>query len=100
MLKEEKVWEDSMEPTLQCTAQSKRSGKQCGNYSVKGKKVCKFHGGLSTGPKTEEGRQRIREARTKHGRYSSSSMQKHLEFRWLMDSHKQEMEKIDACEYT
>ena len=31
---------------------------------------CKNHGGLSTGPKTAEGIERIRRAVTKHGRYS------------------------------
>ncbi|MBM4438216.1 MAG: hypothetical protein FJ029_13540 [Actinobacteria bacterium] len=29
-----------------------------------------MHGGLSTGPKTAEGRARVRQAVTKHGRYS------------------------------
>jgi hypothetical protein len=31
---------------------------------------CKFHGGLSTGPKTPEGLERSRRARWKHGVYS------------------------------
>lgn len=30
-------------------------------------RVCKFHGGKSTGPKTEAGRKRCAEARTIHG---------------------------------
>jgi len=33
-----------------------------------GKRVCKWHGGRSTGPKTEAGRQRCAEAKTIHGR--------------------------------
>jgi len=33
---------------------------------------CRIHGGLSTGPKTEEGIARIRRAVTKHGWYSAS----------------------------
>jgi hypothetical protein len=32
---------------------------------------CRMHGGKSTGPRTEEGRARIRAARTRHGRYSA-----------------------------
>jgi hypothetical protein len=36
----------------QCTAQSKRTKVQCRAPATKGKKVCKFHGGSSTGPKT------------------------------------------------
>ena len=35
---------------------------------MKGKRVCKTHGGRSTGPKTEAGRQRCAEAKTIHGR--------------------------------
>jgi len=36
--------------------------------SMKGKAVCRTHGGLSTGCKTEAGRQRCAEAKTIHGR--------------------------------
>jgi hypothetical protein len=35
---------------------------------MKGKKVCKTHGGRSTGPKTEAGRQRCAEVKSIHGR--------------------------------
>ena len=35
---------------------------------MKGKQVCKTHGGRSTGPKTQAGRQRCAEAKTIHGR--------------------------------
>jgi hypothetical protein len=35
---------------------------------------CRLHGGLSTGPKTAEGIERIRKARTKHGRYSQRAI--------------------------
>ena len=34
---------------------------------MKGKRVCRTHGGASTGPKTPEGRQRCAAARTTHG---------------------------------
>ena len=34
---------------------------------MKGKNVCKTHGGRSTGPKTEAGRQRCSEAKKSHG---------------------------------
>jgi hypothetical protein len=34
---------------------------------------CRLHGGLSTGPKTREGLERIRQAATKHGRYSEQA---------------------------
>jgi len=50
-----------------CQAQSKRSGEQCKKPALKGKAVCGFHGGKSTGPRTREGRQRIASTRTIHG---------------------------------
>lgn len=34
---------------------------------MKGKAVCKFHGGASTGPRTPEGRARCAAAKTIHG---------------------------------
>src|SRR5215831_13673653 len=40
---------------------------------------CRLHGGLSTGPKTAEGIERIRRAVTKHGRYSRAAK---AERRW------------------
>ena len=53
-----------------CQALSKRTGKQCGapadRYSKTGK--CKWHGGRSTGPKTEEGRAKCAEARKVDGK--------------------------------
>jgi hypothetical protein len=52
---------------LQCQATSKRTKQQCRAPALKGKKVCKTHGGKSTGPKTNAGRQRCAEAKTLHG---------------------------------
>jgi hypothetical protein len=36
-----------------------------------GKRRCRLHGGLSTGPKTAVGRAAISAANTKHGRYKN-----------------------------
>ena len=51
-----------------CQAMSKRSRQRCKAPSMKGKAVCRTHGGLSTGPNTEAGRLRCAEAKTIHGR--------------------------------
>ena len=51
-----------------CQAKSKRTKLQCAAPALKGKRVCKTHGGRSTGPRTEAGRQRCAEAKTIHGR--------------------------------
>ena len=55
---------------VRCTARSKRTGLQCGAPAEKASakmQRCRFHGARSTGPKTEEGIQRIREANLTHG---------------------------------
>ena len=52
----------------QCQATSKRSQQRCKAPAMKGKAVCRTHGGRSTGPKTEAGRQRCAQAKTIHGR--------------------------------
>jgi len=52
---------------LQCQAKSKRTKQQCRAPALKGKQVCSSHGGRSTGPRTEAGRQRCAETRTKIG---------------------------------
>jgi hypothetical protein len=50
-----------------CQALSKRSKLQCGKAALKGKSACMFHGGKSTGPITELGKQRCAAAKTIHG---------------------------------
>lgn len=43
---------------LRCGATGKRTGKPCPLTSIYANSRCKFHGGLSTGPKTTEGKAR------------------------------------------
>jgi hypothetical protein len=45
---------------------------------------CRLHGGLSTGPKTAEGIERIRQAVTKHGVYSKTAKAQQQYFRQLL----------------
>jgi hypothetical protein len=52
---------------FQCQALSKRSKIQCRNAALKDKRVCRFHGGKSTGPITIDGKQRCAQAKTVHG---------------------------------
>ena len=56
----------------QCNAKSKRTKQQCRAPAAKGKTKCRFHGGASTGPKTDEGRQRCAAAKTVHGQETTS----------------------------
>lgn len=46
---------------------SKRSQRQCGSVAMRGKQVCRIHGGKSTGPKTVAGKRRCAAARTVYG---------------------------------
>ena len=52
-----------------CTAMSKRSGEQCKKPALKTSRTqkCEFHGGRSTGPKTDAGKARQRAAVLKTG---------------------------------
>lgn len=56
-----------------CQAHSKRTKLQCGKPALKGKSVCQFHGGRSTGPKTEAGKARQKAAVTKSGNFTKDS---------------------------
>jgi hypothetical protein len=49
---------------------------------------CRLHGGKSTGPRTEEGRKRMKEANTKHGLYSAEMVQARRQARDLIRESK------------
>ena len=51
-----------------CQAKSKRTKQQCRSPAIRGKRVCRIHGGKSTGPKTQQGRNLCGAAKTLHGR--------------------------------
>ena len=51
-----------------CQAKSKRTKQQCRSPAIRGKRVCRIHGGKSTGPKTEQGQNLCGTAKTLHGR--------------------------------
>lgn len=50
-----------------------RSGEPCKMRVVKGRRRCRLHGGLSTDPKTAEGRERIAEANAGEPRAGSAT---------------------------
>lgn len=43
---------------LRCGAKGKRTGKPCPHTSIYANSRCKWHGGLSTGPRTAQGKAR------------------------------------------
>ena len=56
-------------PGQRCFAKT-RQGTPCRNPVVTNRNRCRMHGGLSTGPRTPEGKARSIAAHTKHGRRS------------------------------
>ena len=60
-----------------------RHGLPCGCPAMSNGR-CRLHGGLSTGPKTQEGIERIRQAVTKHGWYSKSARAERERYRDLL----------------
>ncbi|WP_082549965.1 helix-turn-helix domain-containing protein [Mesorhizobium sp. Root157] len=48
-------------PRLRCEART-RKGTPCRALALPGKQRCKFHGGMSTGPNSDAGKERIRQA--------------------------------------
>jgi hypothetical protein len=62
-----------------CGAKNRRGG-ACGSPAMRNGR-CRLHGGLSTGPSTAEGIERIRRAKTKHGQYSAAAIAERRRFR-------------------
>ncbi len=54
-----------------CGARNRR-GLPCQCPAMRLRRRCRLHGGKSTGARTAEGLERIRQARTKHGFYSKA----------------------------
>ena len=73
-------WESTLETAggkincRRCQATSKRTKLQCRRPALKGKGACDFHGGRSTGPKTDAGKARQRAAVTTSSRYTKDAM--------------------------
>ncbi len=53
---------------IRCKAYLKKHQRQCLHPAIKNKSCCKWHGGMSTGPKTKEGIERIRQTHLTTGR--------------------------------
>ena len=72
-----------------CKARSSRTKLQCAKPALKGKAVCGHHGGYITGPRTKEGKERIRAAHLKHGQETQEARaersEKSVMFRYLTD---------------
>ena len=59
--------------SIRCKAHN-RKGERCRAKALPGRRTCKHHGGLSTGPKSEAGKERIRQAQKKRWAEYRASM--------------------------
>jgi hypothetical protein len=55
---------------------------------------CRLHGGLSTGPNTSEGIERIRQAVTKHGQYSKAAKAERQLSRTMLQKFRRTLESV------
>lgn len=78
----------------QCTAKSKRSGKQCLKWAMRGKTTCHMHGGCSRGPRTQAGKERARRAALKHGGFTKEAMIEHRKVMRLIKTSKNRLHSI------
>jgi len=67
---------------LRCGAKT-RKGTPCQAPAMKNGR-CRLHGGKSTGPKTPEGIERIRQSHLKHGEYTEEAIASRKEFNALL----------------
>ena len=57
-----------------CLARTRKGG-QCQCPAMKGKARCRLHGGLSTGPQTKDGKEKVRQSVLKHGYYTKEAIE-------------------------
>ena len=57
---------------------------------------CRMHGGKSTGPRTPEGIERIRQIKLKHGRYTKEAVAMRKYMRTLLKESRETLEKARA----
>lgn len=69
-----------------CGAKNRR-GVPCTAFAMKNGR-CRFHGGLSTGPRTPEGKARSRRGNWKHGLYSAQAKRERGEIQRLIRGFK------------
>lgn len=70
-----------------CTANSKQTGKRCGNRPAKGFKVCRFHGARG-GAKTAEGKLKQKTSNITSGLYTKEALEERRAFREVLRDYR------------
>ena len=80
--------------TLDCGAKARTNNHKPCRQPAMANGRCRLHGGLSTGPKTSEGKQRAREAVLKHGFYTKACIKERRELRSLFNKCKSYLQNL------
>jgi len=73
-----------------------RAGTPCKRLGKLKTGRCRLHGGLSTGPRTEEGLKKSQKANYKHGHYSQEVRKSMLEIKALLKASKKILKSLDS----
>lgn len=69
-----------------CEARAKQTGSRCKNFASKGKRVCRIHGGRSSGARTKAGKIKQKMASWKHGERSKERIEERRSTRSLIQA--------------
>ena len=72
-----------------------RTGTPCKNWAMSNGR-CRMHGGLSTGPRTPEGLERVRQANLRHGHYSAEAISERRLLRQFLHRSRETIERIST----
>ena len=76
-----------------CGAKTRRkNGQPCMQPAMKNGR-CRLHGGRSTGPKTQEGKDRSAMANLKHGFYTNAAIAERMRM-WMMMRWRNDLDEI------
>lgn len=78
----------------QCTEKSKRSGKQCLKWAMRGRTTCHMHGGTSKGPITKAEKARSRQAALRHGGHTKQAKAQHKEVMAIIRQNKNFLQSL------
>jgi len=80
-----------------CGARARRNNNEpCRQPGMLTNGRCRLHGGKSTGPRSEQGKAKSRQANLKHGRYTQEALREHMTVCAMMQWRKGLKENIEG----
>ena len=73
--------------SIECKAKARTNNYKPCRQPAMANGRCRLHGGRSSGPKTKEGKQRIKLANTRHGFYSEKAIAESRVFKDIMKAY-------------